>query len=771
MQKRRWIPGILALLLLILPAALYLLSPFLAQKSLQYWLEEQQFSAVELEMQPPSWNRLHIERLALSKTDQHREVRIESGQILLSYNPVELFLNQRVEQLLLPRSDITIRYLQPISDETDNTSILDLSHYLPERWFGKLPVDTLRIGELNLKLDAPEGDSDWFLSGALLLTADELSSRVHFQREQTDLGWADLTLDHNNRISLQMLDQGTPFLRMEGELDYQSGLTLSSRQRINLQGLSHWQEKLSGMTLPALSGELKSEAVSQFPLRSTFSPDALLQSIQSQQQISGTVYSQQPSLADLKLQLQGDLNFSLRQLDLNLAETTQFEITGLQHSSLSKPVDSIRITLQAPASLQTDLSPLLAEAPLEPELSALQFSLSSSSVALQDGLIIEPLSAELSLSEIDLLNQNLHGTLITAPVQLQKPGQPLPPFQASSQFQLKSNLLKQQFSLTMPDLPVRLNGSGQTDINKHQTRLNWQLKPLKLTELVPGLKPYFKLPPELSLQSGSLFHRGNGQIDPSGFTARLDNSIRAADLAWDETPLEGLNLDSVTRISADGSIRDTGSIKLHRVTNGIEATKLSSRYRFSQRQGKSQLTLEQSEAELLLGKVRFADLTFSLQEPDIRTEVQIEALDLGEILKLERQQGLSGEGKLSGSFPLRYSAGEFTVSDGLLNGDAPGGRILFEPTATVQAYAAANRGLAMAIEALRNFHYEQLEIRLNYLADGTALLNTRLKGSNPDWHNGHPVDFTVNIEENIPKLIKTLQFADKLTKTIEKRYR
>jgi len=55
--------------------------------------------------------------------------------------------------------------------------------------------------------------------------------------------------------------------------------------------------------------------------------------------------------------------------------------------------------------------------------------------------------------------------------------------------------------------------------------------------------------------------------------------------------------------------------------------------------------------------------------------------------------------------------------------------------------------------------------------DGTALLNTRLKGYNPDWNNSQPIDFSVNIEENIPTLIQTLQFTDKLTRSIEKRYR
>lgn len=102
-------------------------------------------------------------------------------------------------------------------------------------------------------------------------------------------------------------------------------------------------------------------------------------------------------------------------------------------------------------------------------------------------------------------------------------------------------------------------------------------------------------------------------------------------------------------------------------------------------------------------------------------------MDLGAILALEQQQGLSGEGVLSGRFPLQYSQGELTVADGKLEGLAPGGVIRFQPNASVAAYAAANAGLQMALQALENFHYDLLDIKLNYLADGTALLNTRLK--------------------------------------------
>ncbi len=235
--------------------------------------------------------------------------------------------------------------------------------------------------------------------------------------------------------------------------------------------------------------------------------------------------------------------------------------------------------------------------------------------------------------------------------------------------------------------------------------------------------------------------------------------------------MQQIDWDSSTTVYPSGRIKDKGAVKLERVTTGVEITKVQTRYAYERAKGRDLLELEHVKARLLEGDISIAPVSFDPLSPELATQVEIEKMDLGAILSLEQQQGLSGEGKLSGNFPLNFSNNELSITDGVLNSLDPGGKINFLPNPTVTAYAATNAGLKMALEALENFHYEKLDIKLNYAKDGTALLNTRLKGNNPDWNNGHPVDFTINIEENIPKLLQTLQFTDKLTKTIEKRYR
>ncbi|MFC6669313.1 YdbH domain-containing protein [Marinobacterium aestuariivivens] len=156
--------------------------------------------------------------------------------------------------------------------------------------------------------------------------------------------------------------------------------------------------------------------------------------------------------------------------------------------------------------------------------------------------------------------------------------------------------------------------------------------------------------------------------------------------------------------------------------------------------------------------------------PRLETRVRLERLQLARLLELQQQPGLSGEGELSGVLPLRYDPTGLRVRDGRI-GNAGPGRIRYAPDAGVAALGQSHQGMAMALQALRDFHYEVLSVDLQYAPDGAALMQTRLKGYNPGWNGGRPVDFNINIEQNLLKLLQALQFTGKLTDSIEQRYR
>lgn len=789
-KKRYWF--LLCILSTLL--ALYFASPYLAQQALAYWLKQQAFSETQLAMQPPRWNRIEIDNLHLKKEEAGFSYSIDTGPITIEFHPWKLYLNQRLDLIRVPQSKVQIDFKTATTEAEKPATETDLLPLLPSSWFDKIPVDLIQMGELNLALNYPDA-ANWQLSGSLLFDGNALNSRVKFFREQQDLGWSDLNLNADNLIKLSFLLQDKPVFEIDGLLHYalnngtnsSNRLHLYSKQTLHIAKLQQWLQQMQPeQPLPEVTqGNLELAGDSYFPLNSRFTPDDLIRSIQTQQEFKlALTLGEQPLWKQFKLDTHGTFSFENQQFNATLDKDSQLQLQQLELPEIKTGKQPFTLNLRKPLSLtwqaptefelitqalqQGNLKQvMLAQAQISP------FSLKLVTPSLhRQSMTLQPLNLLLNITKIDLNTPSVSGHLSIPNLQVKDKTLPLTPptLSLENRFHLKADTLSNHFKLRSGTPEIEINGSSHSNINNLNSRFNWELKPVGVKK-VEQLLSELKLPPELQINRGTLFHKGSGRLRNGKLNLAVDNSLRSTDLIWEKIQLNNLQLDSHTTLSPNGKLRDKGSIKLAEVITGVKITKVETSYDYQRSNGRDLLQLEAMQAHLLGGKVNIEDFRFNPLQPDINTHVEIDRLDLGAILALEQQRGLSGEGILSGRFPLQYSQGELTVSDGKLEGLAPGGVIRFQPNASVAAYAAANAGLQMALQALENFHYDLLDIKLNYLADGTALLNTRLKGKNPDWNRGHPVDFTINIEENIPKLMQTLQFADKLTESIEKGYR
>jgi Dicarboxylate transport len=50
--------------------------------------------------------------------------------------------------------------------------------------------------------------------------------------------------------------------------------------------------------------------------------------------------------------------------------------------------------------------------------------------------------------------------------------------------------------------------------------------------------------------------------------------------------------------------------------------------------------------------------------------------------------------------------------------------------------------------------YQRLAAGLDYLADGRYRLRLRLEGHNPELYQGHPIDFNLNVNGELPGLLQ-----------------
>jgi hypothetical protein len=162
------------------------------------------------------------------------------------------------------------------------------------------------------------------------------------------------------------------------------------------------------------------------------------------------------------------------------------------------------------------------------------------------------------------------------------------------------------------------------------------------------------------------------------------------------------------------------------------------------------LRVQALHVNLLGGSVSSQPLSLPWPPAEQALPLEIRQIDLGQLLALPKVHGLSGSGRLDGVLPLVYRDGSMEIRDGQLNGQGAG-TIKYAPAQSIPD----NPGL----QALRNFHFRQLGIHAWYAPDGTYRTQATLEGNNPDFYNGYPIRFGLNINGKLPGLFRSAAFS------------
>lgn len=175
-------------------------------------------------------------------------------------------------------------------------------------------------------------------------------------------------------------------------------------------------------------------------------------------------------------------------------------------------------------------------------------------------------------------------------------------------------------------------------------------------------------------------------------------------------------------------------------------------------------TQAKAEVELLGGKLSARDFTYQMGEKSQFIPVKIDRINLGEILELYALGHVSGSGHLSGVIPLKFQNGLLSVEKGSIFALAPGGVLKLEQGGIGESLNGTHSGMQVARAVLENFVFENLGGTADYAEDGTLKLGLHLQGRNPQYRSGQSVKFNLNIEENIPALLKSLSVAEAVKK-------
>ena len=174
------------------------------------------------------------------------------------------------------------------------------------------------------------------------------------------------------------------------------------------------------------------------------------------------------------------------------------------------------------------------------------------------------------------------------------------------------------------------------------------------------------------------------------------------------------------------------------------------------------------QAHLLNGKVWLDAQQFDLKRPQT-LPLQVRGLELQEFLKGYPAEGLAGTGTIDGLLPIHVENGEFYIEAGQLQARQPG--VLQFQSEKIHALGQSNPAMRLVADALEDFHFNLLSSALSYDQSGKLLLNVRLEGRNPDVEKGRPIHLNVNLEEDIPALLASIQLSGQVSEIIQKRVR
>lgn len=160
------------------------------------------------------------------------------------------------------------------------------------------------------------------------------------------------------------------------------------------------------------------------------------------------------------------------------------------------------------------------------------------------------------------------------------------------------------------------------------------------------------------------------------------------------------------------------------------------------------LHLDHTEMSVLGGAVNIEPAFLDFNNTTHEISLQVVDIELEQILSMVGRDGLSGSGKLSGNIPMLQIDSTVVIDEGRLSNTTKG-HISYKIGAE-----GSSRLSNIAIQALQDFHYDEIDATLTYKVNGDYTILVRLEGRNPELYDGFPVAFNIDISGTLPELLQ-----------------
>lgn len=294
---------------------------------------------------------------------------------------------------------------------------------------------------------------------------------------------------------------------------------------------------------------------------------------------------------------------------------------------------------------------------------------------------------------------------------------------------------------------------------------------LKLTDL---LSLNIQLPTKIELIDGLLNYRISGHLtDLNQFGKNLFNASMSLTSVSGEVEgiwLKELNWQQDFTIF-DNKIttlpNDTENLTVALIDTPTPMSKLSvnTHWSFNKR---FKFSASKLNADVLGGSFSIPNIEWPFEHGH-SANVQLNSIDLEQVLALDKKQGIVVTGDISGRLPITFDGDKYIIENGELH-NISNGLIQVRDNPAVTELKKNNTQLQLAFDALQNLHYHQLSSAVSMADDGYMLLETVIKGRNPDIDND--VNLNLNLNYDLLGLLESMsitqRFEDNIIKGLQK---
>ncbi len=321
---------------------------------------------------------------------------------------------------------------------------------------------------------------------------------------------------------------------------------------------------------------------------------------------------------------------------------------------------------------------------------------------------------------------------------------------------------------------LQVNLSADLGLLTATGQLDWEIPEYFFSAITPASALLANTPGKMDIVAGSV--AGNGAIavseNPAGnWQLNGPVNLNLKDISGFVEDLVFVDFDSEFRatVTDNGSIHTPAMLSAHIATLDVGLPLTDIRWNYSIDSAANTITFNDVTMNTLGGAITLANFSYNALNPDNQLTLVLTNLNLQSIVDLAEYPGIAVEGLISGYLPLSLKGQSITVDKGLIGALQPGGTIRYNAGGyeSGSPVTTGNSSLDLLNQALANYHYQIMNSYVHYNENGDLRLEVQLLGNNPDLYNGQMVNLNVNIDDNIPALLRSLQASRTITDALE----